>query len=489
MTHTRLHRAASPILAPLLVCLLVLGCAGAEDDGREAWLRNTLVQDNQSLMERDPALASGKLLKMGLTPYNYFRGTLGQFQRDMGQPGPGFVPTRFSSPEGSRVLLVGDPHVENIGSFQPLEGELVVDFNDFDAATYGVWVYDVRRLALSAWVMGAMLADAQLAEIDPTALAVEVARGYAEEFAAERAGAPPLAIRAQAGFGAIIDDLLRRAKRDGDVFEELLDYTRLEGDARVMFYGAVEERAAPDVIGDEVFALTAQELEIVQLGLARYPETLAVATPDAAMAFKGASRRYGAGVSSYPVLRFYVLVEGPTASPEDDWLLEFKEILNPNTLPGLVQWPQRRFRSNSERVVAHQRALQEGRFNDPLLGHYEAGPIPIRVRHRTKYQKGVAVDRIMEKLGEDEWSGADVEAFARLAGRLLARTHGQAPTLNGERGLDAVAGSLEGHEEALAAEIERFVNAYGPATQGDAARLQRIIAEHGPLLGYRPRGR
>ncbi|MEL6179431.1 MAG: DUF2252 family protein, partial [Myxococcota bacterium] len=349
----------------------------------------------------------------------------------------------------------------------------------------GLWVYDLRRLALSVWVMAAMLRDGNLATFDPTTLSGQVAVGYAEEIASMRSGQPPLAIRDGAEFGAIIDDLLRRAQRDGEILEELDDYTRIEGDTRVMFYGTVEERSAPDVIGDEVFSLSAEEEAIVRLGLVHYPDTLEVQVSPESMALKGASRRYGAGVSSYPVLRFYVLVEGPTPSPDDDWLLEFKEINNPNLLPGLVQWPPRRFRHNGERVVSHQRALQESRLNDPLLGHYEAGPIPIRVRHRTKYQKGIGVDRIMEKLSEGEWSEEDIRAFVRLSGRLLARTHGQAKTLNGQEALAVIAETLEGQSGTLETETAQFLETYGPATLEDAARLDAIVTEHGPLLGYR----
>lgn len=203
------------------------------------------------------------------------------------------------------------------------------------------------------------------------------------------------------------------------------------------------------------------------------------------MALKGVSRRLGAGVSSYPVLRFYALIEGPTESLDDDVLLELKEINDPGSLPGLRLYPGLSHRFNAERVVEHQRLLQETTQNDPYLGWAAVGPISFRVRHRTKYQKGVSVGRIVEKLEEGDLVTEDLATLAHTAGRLLARSHALAPTLTGEPGLGVIAQTLNKNPDALAPEIEDFVETYGPLTQADHSRLLSLIDNEGELLGYR----
>ncbi|HFE46035.1 MAG TPA: DUF2252 domain-containing protein [Nannocystis exedens] len=76
-----------------------------------------------------------------------------------------------------------DPHLENIGSYRrSSDGLLVIDFNDFDAATYGPFHFDVRRLALSAAIasMSIERVDRGFAEASAEAPRVLV-RAYVDE--------------------------------------------------------------------------------------------------------------------------------------------------------------------------------------------------------------------------------------------------------------------------------------------------------------------
>jgi uncharacterized protein (DUF2252 family) len=50
----------------------------------------------------------------------------------------------------SRVLSVGDLHVENFGTWRDSEGRLIWGINDFDEATTLPWTQDLVRLAVSA---------------------------------------------------------------------------------------------------------------------------------------------------------------------------------------------------------------------------------------------------------------------------------------------------------------------------------------------------
>lgn len=53
-----------------------------------------------------------------------------------------------------RVLGVGDPHIENFGTWRDTEGRLVWGINDFDEACPLPYTNDLVRLAASAWIAG-----------------------------------------------------------------------------------------------------------------------------------------------------------------------------------------------------------------------------------------------------------------------------------------------------------------------------------------------
>lgn len=472
--------------------LLALLCScGDAGEGRRQWLQTTLVLDNQVFLDTDADLARGKFAKMRRSLHTFLRGTVGQWARDVGTPGgEGYWPSAYTTPAAAEIALVGDPHVENIGSFRGADGRLVADFNDFDAATFGPYHFDVRRLALSFHVAAIELGVAELA--GPAATAVAAA--YAEEVEVLAAGGGPDAVVAGDAHGAVLKDMFDKAAEDGAIREELLDYTRVEsGDARAMYFGQVEpgqvvamgEFREP-VAEDETAPPGVEDLELASQILARYPACLEAPVPAEQLALKGLSRRFGAGVASYPVLRLYALVEGPTAAANDDVLLEIKEVFDAAPFPGLTRLPSQAFGNDAARVVAMQRAMQTTRLDDPLLGCARVGDRSFRVRDRTKYQRGLDLVRIGEKLGEGELVGADLLVLADRSGRLLARSHARAPRRDGTPAAPAIAGAIGGDSAGFVAETVEFTVAYFEVLTGDYALFVELLEVVGPSLGYAP---
>lgn len=476
------------LMCSAMACSGSCSCAPQEAprlDARALWLRETLLTDNRDLMEREPELTQGKLHKMASTPFNYFRGTAAIYMRDTLANGPYNTPSALLNAPSMLVALVGDPHPENLGTYLDAQNQMVLDINDLDGATYGPYLLDVRRLALGFWILGVMALDEDLG--------VRLARVCAQGYQAQLKGKEPIGQSYGPGQGQLLAipifaELIRRAERDGAAREELDEYTRLdERGERVIKLGVVEPSSDPALYGDELVEATEAERRLVLTSMEQYRQSLAQDIKPEALNVKGIGRRLGAGVSSYPVKRLYVLVEGPTQAQDDDVLLEYKEILDVPALPGLTVYPVRQAMSNAERVVTMQRQLQYNDELDVWLGYVDQPPMSLRVRSRTKHQKGADVARILEEFNAGDVTKADLRMFAFDAGRILAAAHGRAKTISGEPGQQVILAALAqgADDEALEAEIAAFVERYGPVTLQDYERLRALLATYGPTLGYR----
>ncbi len=491
-------------MRPAVLCLLgplaLVACAPVED-ARAAWLRHTLVLDNQDFLERDPGLAGGKFAKMSESPFAFFRGTAPQLARDLFEPGGAALrPWPLADRGLVDVALVGDAHPENIGGFRTGNGTITVDFNDFDAATYGPLELDVRRLALGFWIACVQAHD-DLADSAPDLLAAAgcddwaaaVPRGYADEIVGLEVGREAATIVTDAAsHGVVLDTLLEDARADGDGGDRLADYTRVEGDRRVMFHGDIDPARLVElgdrsqlVFEDSVRPVDSVTQARVEQLVAQWTTTVidpAGVGRDAAQVL-GVVARFGAGISSYPLDRWYVLVEGPSAAIDDDVLLELKEVRDALPMPGARRPIDAPFDGNGSRVVGMQRELQGFLDDDPWLGWADDGGLSFRVRERTGYQNGFRVADIAPALIAGDWAPADLVELAATCGRMLGRSHARA-----RRSRDGVAGpaiaAAIGDGTVLVDDTVTFVRDYGPIVLDDHARLLALLAEHGPRLGY-----
>jgi uncharacterized protein (DUF2252 family) len=438
-------------------------CAAPSDDAaRRAELLRELAEQNQVFWARDPGLTAGKLRRMQGAPHAWMRGTAGVYWRDLAGPGPWAEPTACADARADRVLLIGDPHLENLGSFRAADGAMTFDWNDFDAASYGPYWGDVRRLAVAA-IIGGLERFGDRPERWPE-LARAVAAGYAGEITAAGDGAEPSVIAG--GVHPFVDELIEDAIEDGDEAEKLEDYTDVDAaGVRAMFYGDVDPPLDDGTFDDTVVEARGAEPDLARLVEAWRATAAARPTREQA-AIKGTSRRLGAGTASYPALRYYVLLEGPSAEPGDDWLLELKETADPPAMFGPDTYGPL-FASNAARVVAAQRTTAAIADADVLLGWADLAPMSFRVRERTGYQRGTDLPDLMEELAAGDAGDAQLVAFAELAGRLLARAHLRGETASGAAPIDAIGAAIDGRADVFADETADFAVRYAERVLAD----------------------
>lgn len=413
---------------------------------------HALFDDNWTWAARDPELVRFKLTKMQRGPYEWLRGTASLAWRDLMEPGGDRLVTSFGDAASSRVLLVGDPHPENLGTFRAADGTMFVDWNDTDGTGYGPFTGDLRRLAVG-------LVIATDATIGPE-LARSAVTGYAEQIAALARG--ERATTTTRGAHPVFDAELDKARERGMVRYNLDEFAPVMNGARVLAYGDLEPIAPDGIFEDRLVPLDVDQSAWIDRAIERWR----VGRLDAAAAtIKLRARRIGSGVASYPALRVDVVLEGPTAAVEDDVFVELKETREGLILRGVPQREVAEWTSPAARAVDTQRRLHARPDGDVLLGSAEVGGLSFKVRDREAFQRGL--DR-EELAGRDL---AELQALAELMGRMLARAHGQARTADDVTGWTVIAPLLAGREAAFVDEVTAHALADVEVITSDHARF------------------
>lgn len=484
------HRPPSALRLTTLALVFLSGLSACEDRGgaRRAELQSVLIEENLPLLYREPELTRAKFRKMAGGLYPFLRGTAGLFLHDMMQPGA--YPTRYATPESSQVLIIGDAHPENLGTYRNAEGELFFDYNDFDGAAYGPYHFEVRRLAFSFAVtaleiLGQGHDKIDLAAIEEAvALAAPIAEAYLVEIDRLLRGEEPVAVREHEGFGPIVDDLFERAREGGRVRAELNEFSRETEEGRRLYEGILRH-PQDGYPSRELWPISEREEQLVRALLAQWPASIHDPSLLNGKRYQliDAKRRIGAGVSSFPILRYYALLQNE--GDQDDYLiLDIKEGRDGSEFPMMVRYPARVFTHNAERSVLLQRQFQEFPDADPLLGYVREGALSFRVQDTSEYQKGVKLDRIVANIRAGDWSMRDLERFGVVAAQILARGHTRGELIVGGSMLEAIGGALREDPYGFVDEVEEFTRRYIPRFLEDYRLFLSLIEERGDDLGF-----
>jgi uncharacterized protein (DUF2252 family) len=428
-----------------VLLVVLLGC-GSVSSAREDFVINTLAEDNYLWALRDPQLVAMKLVKMQRDPFIWMRGTPAVYWRDISDAGEARAPTAFGDAASSRVLLVADPHPENIGSFRASDGTMWIDWNDFDSSGYGPYEADVRRLAAGMIVASHDAADPETAgDVDPAfadAIARAVAAGYAAQIQALALGQAAMPVTT--GAAKYLDKLLAKGLANGDAGKDLSDVSEVVDGTRVFLGGDLDPVAPDGVVEGRLSSPDPIERARMEQALAPY-----LAHHPELGTLVALARDYGSGVSSYAALRYLALVSA-------DRIIEIKEERAGLIVP-LPRLPAAEWSSPAARSVDAQRRLQLRRDADALLGIADEGTLTFRIQDHASYQRGVNASDIGD-LAIDPTKSSQVIDLAMIFGGLLARAHGLALTEDGVLGWTAIAPVL-GDGASFAGEVSELARA------------------------------
>lgn len=126
----------------------------------ESWLRAQLLG---AMIDKD---LDEKHEKMSNSAFVFLRATYWRWAERI----PDLFPKLNEAPT---VLAVGDIHVENFGTWRDEDGRLVWGVNDFDEAAEMPYVFDLLRLAVSAF-----LGQSSKGQTELSAICANVLKGY-----------------------------------------------------------------------------------------------------------------------------------------------------------------------------------------------------------------------------------------------------------------------------------------------------------------------
>lgn len=323
-----------------------------------------------------------KLLRLASGPWSFLRGTAHLFYRHVASE-PALV-ARFMTPATSRLVIHGDFHLQNCGTFEDARGKVRYDIQDFDDATRGSYALDVLRAATSLLVMAD---EADVSADDARAAVTELCEAYVESVEDAAAGRldPDFSFKEDDAKGPVAE-VLDRAKKvtRKSHLKKRCESRRIRRNDRFF-----------DVSGDVV-------------------STIARACKPAGNVLD-VVRKKGNGCGSLGLDNFLVLVEG--TSEDDDVILELKE-QGPLSLPSYVRaitgvTPAAIARDPAERAVAAQGALQSN--PDRWIRAVRFGGKSFLVREDSPSKDGLEATDIK--------SAKDLAQVARALARLAAKGH------------------------------------------------------------------
>lgn len=455
-------------MLPLLLATAVASCADVPEDAREDEVIAVIAQADEPVIRARPALTAGKYARMAGSPADFLRGALPLYRHDARAGTSAVSVSRFALGV-PLVPSIGDPHVENFGSLRAADGTLGLEPNDFDAADRAPYLWDVRRLATSVALAVLVTSGDELGARAATQATVAAYRAAIEQ----AAGGTPLGrVTAEtAPSSAILEDVFSRSARDQAVRRELVDFTEMTGGARRIRRGVADPEDPQNVHVE----LPRAAYGSLAAAIETWRGTLLAPPPAEHVVVLDAVRVLGSGVASWPRVRVLLLVRGPTDAPDDDLLLELKE-LGDSGIGGL--YPPGVYHDDvGRRVIESARAAWARPDAEPLWGVTHWLGLRCQIRLESEGQKNVRISRMVGDRGTPQ----AIEELGRVLGGIVARVHSSGP--EGLANARAVYGRVVSDPSFFVEEQTDVALAYARGTLVDHARFRRGLARRGPSLG------
>jgi uncharacterized protein (DUF2252 family) len=281
--------------------------APARDPARAEWVVSQIEAKNANLQ---PAVRAEKYAAMAEGVLAFFRSTNYLYWADFSHSP---LLNNFGSPT-TRIWLQGDAHAENIGALANSQGAVVYDLDDFDEVVIGDYQLDLWRLGISLILFARE--NGGFSAADQDALLDALSQSYINTLASYRGNNNELTQIYTAGnTPSPLSDFLADIASHASRTRMLGRHTTTETGTRTFDF------SKPDIL-----PVPASFVQAVEAAMPAYTATLSgrVRYMPGYFRVKDVAQRVGQGLGSRGLPRYYVLVEGPTLSQDDDRILDVK---------------------------------------------------------------------------------------------------------------------------------------------------------------------
>lgn len=410
--------------------------------------RDPLATIERTHVGRIPELIPVRVSRMLQSVYAFYRGTVDVMTRDLAA-GP---------VSGVDLVIAADAHLGNFGLYASPERRLVFDLNDFDEAGIGPWEWDVKRMVASqALVLRLKGVDAEAQR--------EHVRATVERYRSALAGFVETSVLDRY-FASV--DAQWLLDEDTPTFQRSVDKAQRRTSEQALINLGVRGEDGRLVLKAEPPLLIHHPPGSLERTNRRFLDYRLTLHTDRALLLSqfevvDVARRV-VGVSSVGTHCSIALLQGPgdeslilQAKQAVTSVLEREGGVRDVVLPGAPEGGPGR---EAFRVVSSQRVLQS--VSDPFLG-WTVDP-----DGRNYYWR-----QFRDLKGSFDLGRADVDEvnrYARLCARQLARAHAQSPDSA------AVAGYL-GRSDSFATAIGEWAVAYADVVEEDFALFQEAVAD------------
>jgi uncharacterized protein (DUF2252 family) len=378
---------------------------------RKAYLQQEIHQANASIA--NPAVRQEKYSKMMGSPFKFYRGTNPLFHTDLGT-GVIAVPELWRTTPNVRTWLEGDAHVQNVGIFDNSKGQMVFDLNDFDETYVAPFYWDLIRFSTSIFLMADEAKHLDISAEDTKSFVTAFLTAYQQGLEEVRDNGQKKTLQIDEADlpDGFLKDQMQYIKNSNSEVSYLANWTVVTEGVRSF-----------DFTNSSLVPMSSTEREAFQENWGNYLSSIddVVQTkPSTYFTIKDIAHRIHSGIGSAGVDVLYVLVEGETASPDDDVLLEVKEQQPPAlllegslSLSEYETWFQaddaKRWRTGT---------LAMGVHTDPHLGTLSYNHLSYGVKKLSPWYATFETTQFQSK--------SDIEEFLTFSGKAFAYAHAKA---------------------------------------------------------------
>ncbi len=369
-----------------------------------------------------------KYCRLACAAFPFYRGTNYLFWDDFSEDNR---LNEFSS-EQTNIWISGDLHVDNFGTYNNDENEVIFDLNDFDESVIADYQYDIWRMATSIIL--------SISNSHPTALNADKKEKIADVI--DKFIESYLDTLAEyQGNNDETDTYFTKDNTDGKI-KDLIEYTeeisrkklleqwtRNEKDKRR--FKTPEERDELEIVSPEEKATIISQMiayDNTLTGKLKYDENY--------FNVKDIASRLKAGLGSLGTPRYYILIEGKSDSLEDDRILDIKRQRKPSPYHVFNSTEKatydKLFDNDAQRHAIAYRALIK--HTDDFLGWMyfsdKNGEFSGYYSVREISPNKASLDEIEDKEGNvfnfANAKQSDLLEIAKLWGKILATDHARA---------------------------------------------------------------